>query len=175
MKRRLSAFAVLLTLLMASSVVVAGPAAAAPPNSGAAVTVPVTGTFTDPLGGTGTFTGTLTITSFAVQNGQLVAVGTLTGTLTDSLGNVIGTVTRAVTLPVAATGTCQILHLELGPIDLDLLGLQVHLDKIVLDIEAQAGPGNLLGNLLCTVARLLDTNAALAAIANLLNQILALL
>ena len=57
-------------------------------------------------------------------------------------------------------------------VDLNLLGLMVHLDRIVLDITAQSGPGNLLGNLLCAVAGLLDHNGPLAGIANLLNQIL---
>jgi hypothetical protein len=51
---------------------------------------------------------------------------------------------------------CPILHLELGPLDLDLLGLVVHLDRVVLDITAVPGPGNLLGNLLCAIAGLLD-------------------
>jgi hypothetical protein len=60
----------------------------------------------------------------------------------------------------------------LGPIDLNLLGLVVHVDKIVIDIDAQAGPGNLLGNLLCAVANLLNGTGPLSAIANLLNQIL---
>jgi hypothetical protein len=138
-------------------------------------TVPITGTFTDALGGTGTFVGQFDISRFAVQNGQLVAVGTLTGTLTDSLGNVVGTVSQQLVLPVTnISGSCQILHLELGPLDLDLLGLQVHLDKVVLDITAQSGPGNLLGNLLCGIAGLLDTNAPLNQIARLLNQLLAL-
>jgi hypothetical protein len=76
-----------------------------------------------------------------------------------------------VTVPVTVTGTCQILHLELGPLDLNLLGLMVHLNQVVLDITAQSGPGNLLGNLLCAVAHLLDDNAATTALANLLNQI----
>ena len=51
---------------------------------------------------------------------------------------------------------CQILFLDLGPIFLDVLGLQVDLSQIVLDITAVPGPGNLLGNLLCAVAGLLD-------------------
>lgn len=37
------------------------------------------------------------------------------------------------------------------------------------------GAGNLLGNLLCAVVNLLNGAGALAQIANLLNQILALL
>ena len=157
---------------IAVALLIVAPAAPAAPPASAAVTVPITGTIDGLLG---TVTGTLTIDRIVSQNGQLVAVGTLTATLRDALGNVIGTVTQAVKVPLQATGICEILHLELGPLDLDLLGLQVHLDKVVLDITAEAGPGNLLGNLLCTVARLLDTNAALNAVANLLNRILFLL
>ena len=137
--------------------------------------VPITGTFTDALGGAGTFTGTLDIQRFATQNGQIVAVGTLTGTLTDSVGTVLGSIVRTVTLLLNAAATqasCDILHLELGPLDLDLLGLVVHLNKVVLDISAVPGAGNLLGNLLCSVANLLNGGGALSAIVNLLNQIL---
>lgn len=62
-----------------------------------------------------------------MQNGQLVANGTLTGTLRDA-ADVIGTVTNTpITLPVSpgGPGSCQILDLNLGPLDLDLLGLMV--------------------------------------------------
>ena len=41
-----------------------------------------------------------------------------------------------------------------------------------LNITAESGPGNLLGNLLCAVAGLLDNGGALTSIASLLNQIL---
>jgi hypothetical protein len=44
-----------------------------------------------------------------------------------------------------------------------------------LTITAQSGSGNLLGNLLCAVAHLLDGGAPLGSLANLLNRILALL
>ena len=63
----------------------------------------------------------------------------------------------------------------LGPLDLDLLGLQVHLDKIVLDIVAATGAGNLLGNLLCAITGLLDGGplaGLLAQLNELLGQIL---
>jgi hypothetical protein len=75
----------------------------------------------------------------------------------------------------SARAACPILHLELGPLDLDLLGLQVHLDKVVLNVQAQPGPGNLLGNLLCAVAGLLDggLQGLLGQLVTLLNQILA--
>jgi hypothetical protein len=39
---------------------------------------------------------------------------------------------------------------------LDLLRLEVDLSRIVLEITAVQGPGNLLGNLLCALVGLLD-------------------
>ena len=118
------------------------------------------------------FVGTLSLQKFDVQNDQVVAIGSLTGTLT---GAVAGVVTNLlVTIPVidANADACEILHLELGPIDLNLLGLVVHVDRIVIDITAQPGPGNLLGNLLCAIAGLFDANAPLDIIADLLGSLL---
>ena len=136
--------------------------------------IPVTGTFTD-AAGTGTFTGTFTLQRFAQRGGELVAIGTLVGTLVDAAGAVLGNVVTNVVIPIlesATLATCEILHLELGPLDLDLLGLVVHLDRIVLDISAEAGAGNLLGNLLCGLAGLLDAGGPLSAILTALNNIL---
>jgi hypothetical protein len=88
---------------------------------------------------------------------------------------VIGTVLKTITLIVTfKTSTCQILALELGPLDLDLLGLQVHLNKVVLDITADPS-GGLLGSLLCAIANLLSNSGLLTDIVNLLNQVLTLL
>jgi len=130
-------------------------------------------------GTSGVFNGTLTITSFATNAaGQLLANGTLSGTL-------VGTITGGVTQTINETFTnllvtpdpqsCTILHLDLGPIFLDVLGLQVTTNEIVLDITAVAGPGNLLGNLLCALVHLLDQNPLSALVGNLLNQINAIL
>lgn len=185
MRLRLLSLALALGLL---STLIAAPLAAnaaqttvaqAAPNP--LTNIPITGSIPGLTGGA--FTGTLNITSFAVQNGQLVANGLLTGALTQTVNGVtttVGNVTNfPVQLPVTASGSCQILHLDLGPLNLTLLGLMVHLNQVVLDITAQQGPGNLLGNLLCAVAHLLDnpvgTGGALNGIADLLNQILAIL
>jgi hypothetical protein len=174
-----------------------GPAAAAARPSGPSVPISKTSP------GQGTFTGKLQIVSFAVQNGQIVAKGIVTGSLVDEAGNISGIV-RTVTLPLnrparAATATapstaaaptagavsttaaiapaavCDVLHLDLGPLDLDLLGLVIHLDRVVLDIDAVSAAGNLVGNLLCAITHLLDGTGPLAPIVTLLNQLLALL
>ncbi|CAI9399068.1 hypothetical protein [Nocardioides sp. T2.26MG-1] len=83
--------------------------------------------------------------------------------------------TRPVASRAAAEGrACDILHLVLAPLDLDLLGLKVHLDRVVLDIVAATGGGRLLGNLLCAVTGLLDggLQGLLGRLTDLLNQIL---
>jgi len=126
--------------------------------------------FTSP---NGNFTGVFDLNRFVVRNGQVAAVGTLTGTVTNAAGQTVGAIVQTLTLSlININATCDILHLELGPIDLNLLGLVVHVDKIVIDIDAQSGPGNLLGNLLCAVANLLNANGPVSQLVNLLNQIL---
>jgi hypothetical protein len=135
------------------------------------VTVPVAGTTSKG----GKFNGNFAISQFKVVGDQIVAVGTLTGTVQNGVGNVIGTVLKTIQMLVTINAaTCDILHLELGPLDLDLLGLEVHLNRVVLDIDADP-TGGLLGALLCAVANLLGSGGPLADIAGLLNQILALL
>ena len=175
MKRRVISVALIAVL---TGMFILPSALAQPISVAPGVAVPITGTFTDATGATGRFAGTFNIQRFAQDSGQIVAVGTLTGTLTDALGNVLGSIVKTVSLVLNAAATqasCEILHLELGPLDLNLLGLVVHLNKVVLDISAQSGPGNLLGNLLCAVANLLNGGGPLSQIVNLLNQILGLL
>jgi hypothetical protein len=69
---------------------------------------------------------------------------------------------------------CRILTLVLGPLDLNILGLRVELNRVELRITAIPGPGNLLGNLLCAIAGLLDggLGGLLGQLLDLLNDIL---
>jgi len=161
-----------LTLLMVVALmgaVVAAPMraeAAAPTSTG--ITVPnIPVTTTDATGTVTNLLGSLNITGFTNQGGVLTAIGTLTSSLLNG-GNPI-----PVAIPVlSAAGTCQILNLTVGAIHLDLLGLVVDTNTIHLQINAQSGPGNLLGNLLCAVAHLLDGTGPLGSLAGLLNNIL---
>ena len=166
-----------LTLVIALVVVLAAPAAAhAQPaqGSGLALTdLPVT--LED--GTTGTFDGTLsdlTATLNDTRDGILLS-GTLEGVLTLADGttvDVLQTFEGIATTVTADGAACDILFLDLGPLFLDVLGLTVDLSQVTLDINAVPGAGNLLGNLLCAVAGLLDgPNGALNGVVNLLNQI----
>lgn len=191
MKIKLLALVVLLAA--AATMVIAAPtASAAKPKKATAanVNVPVTGTVTNDLGANvGTFTGDYTIDRVKKQGRKMVAIGTVTGVITNTATGATQTVNRAVKIPLRATtgaagagnanvvapqATCEILDLVLGPLDLDLLGLVIHLDVVHLNITAESGPGNLLGNLLCAVAGLLDGPTG-GGIGNILNQIVALL
>ena len=141
--------------------------------------IPITGT----ANGHNTFNGHFNVTQFVSRNGTAYAVGTLTG----HVGNRFVKRTN-VAIPVSMGGntgmarsaqtTCQILNLVLGPLHLNLLGLHVDLNQVVLNITGQTGAGQLLGNLLCGVANLLNPPAAgvsaseLAGLLNLVQQIL---
>ena len=145
-------------------------ASAAPPTRAvaaqpAATTLPVTGVLPN---GTA-FTGALSGLTTSVVNGVVQLSGTITGTGLPAGG----TTFTAPIQDVAATEGCSILNLDLGPLNLDLLGLVIDLAPVSLDITAVPGAGNLLGNLLCAVAGLLDgPGNALGGIAALLNRLL---
>jgi hypothetical protein len=70
--------------------------------------------------------------------------GTTTGTTTGT------TSTSTTPSTAAATGQCDVLDLVLGPLNLDLLGLIVSLNKVQLDISAN--PVGTLGTLFCQLA-----------------------
>jgi hypothetical protein len=157
------AFAVGPGAISAQAAPSAGPAtvAAAQP---AATTLPVRGTLPD---GTA-FTGQLSNLSTSVVDGALQLSGTITGTNLPAGG----TDFTAVIQDLAVTQACDILTLDLGPLHLDLLGLVIDLSPISLDITAVPGAGNLLGNLLCAIAGLLDRPGPLSGLAALLERLL---
>jgi hypothetical protein len=176
--------------LMAGSAASAPQAAsgAAPPDKSSDPQGQLTSTVTGTTSEGQDVTGTFTPLKFKRTQGELKARGVLNGVIEESDGS---TTQFAVvkTLPVqevngadmggmgmAAPPACDVLNLVLGPLDLNILGLEVHLDTVVLDIVAVPGQGQLLGNLLCAVAGLLDPGGALdgllGQITNLLNRIL---
>lgn len=144
------------------------------------ITAPVLDQLTDEE--VGEFVGQIEITEIRREGEDLIFTATVTGELFDLAGDLIDTVDEVIeftgTLTQTGDDTCQILSLDLGPLNLDLLGLVVDLSDVQLDITAERGSGNLLGNLLCSVAELLDSpdfDSLLATIDRLLNRISGLL
>jgi hypothetical protein len=179
MSKGLIGWSVLVALTTALVVTPAATASAQNRNTNRLV-VPITGT----AAGVGAVAGNVAISRFEIQDGRLMAIGALTATVTDATGNVIRTIVTQVAMPVnnaaggaaaAAAGSCDILNLVLGPLHLELLGLVVDLNQVVLNITGQTGAGNLLGNLLCAITGLLDAGSLGTQLVNLLNQLIGVL
>lgn len=109
-------------------------------------------------------------------------LNTLLAGITNILNGTLSNLYNATLTSIQQVGihhTCAILHLELGPLNLTLLGMNIVLDDCVngpvtVDITAITGHGNLLGNLLCELLgrNRINLDATMQAI---LNQIIGLL
>jgi hypothetical protein len=135
------------------------------------------------------FSGIFRIEKFTEKGGQIFAEGHLTD-LTGSasaphVAKALGH--KKLSIPVsfnpnttAASGavqaaSCDILDLVLGPLHLDLLGLVIDLNQVVLTITGTTGAGDLLGNLLCAITGLLNPLGDLLTLLDLLNDLIDLI
>ncbi len=182
--RRLTASVLSLALLLGSA------AAAArerddDERSKAKLYLPIAGT----AAGGVTFAGTLSVQKFSQRNGKLVAIGMVSGSVTSS-GTPLGTVlVGPIEFPVGdpepgspiasdapvsvqQATTCQVLHLEVGAVNLNVLGLTVATQPISIDLSGVTGGTNVLGQLICTI---LETVGNVIGLVNLLNQLLGVL
>jgi hypothetical protein len=142
----------------------ASPAAAAPtaPSAPAAASV-------------GTLDLQFVLEKVVVRGKKLVAQGELVGTVKTASGTQVvrkpfaapvRSITRSKQSVSRANRICDVLNLNLAPLRLELLGLIVELDRVILNIRANSR-GGLLGSLLCSLA-----GRPLTAQANRLNRAL---
>jgi hypothetical protein len=175
MTLRLASLAVLVALLGAFVVAPLTARAQAPQTI---EPIPVTASKNN---GTKNFEGAVTVTRFVQQGGTIFAEGSLTGEVTNKKGKVTHAVEETVQLPVTVVAgeaaaaqdaasqgnakratalqpVCDVLFLQLGPITLNLLGLNLQVgggldgtEPIIVEITADPS-GGLLGQLLCGLA-----------------------
>jgi hypothetical protein len=155
--------------------------------------LPITGS----VSGGASFVGTVNIASFAVQQGVTVAIATVTGAVVDTNGvqartglqaNVVFPVSvtagaaingaafrpdsrnRAFRAPgfVLASQACGSAHIELGASNVNLMGVTVMTNPVMLDVGAASG--GLIGSLVCQILGLLGNPTM---VTSLLNQLLA--
>jgi len=172
----------ILTFMMAMPASAQGPSAG-PSNRGLALSVPLT------VNGTLT-TGTLTVKRFVRSGNEIRPEGVLAYATESQSGHTnvsvpVGVPAAAGTGPTIQQAICEVLDLTLGPLDLNLAGLMVHLDTVHLLITADPAGGllgSLLAGLLCGsggsggLGGLLgDLVGNLQQIVNILNQILGIL
>src|SRR4051794_3773476 len=93
----------------------------------------------------------IAITKFRVANGKTTATGVAMATLSDNAGGVTR-IKQPISLAVKSGGSCRILSLVLDQLDLKLLGLNVHLDKVNLQVTGKKR-GGVLGSLFCKLAQ----------------------
>ena len=172
---------------------VAGPAQAQTTTTPLTKTVAMTGKAANGKA----FKGKFAISNFKSVGGKTYAVGTLTGTVKNRKVTRIVSIpakltgeapprrqtpplpgARSAQLPPQQPGTCRVLNLVLGPLDLNLLGLRVELNQVNLRITAVPSTvpgGGLLGDLLCGITNLLNPSSLLGnQLSQILNAILAL-
>ncbi len=109
------------------------------------------------------------VSRFRATRSGPVADGVATATLR-GLGQLPTTVRKKVTLSAAKSGKCTILTLRLDTLDLTLLGLNVHLDKVDLKVTGRRN-GGVLGSLFCSLARAKVKTSRVAAAARLTKEI----
>jgi hypothetical protein len=161
-----------------------------------ALVLPLSGAGADGV----TFEGTVAVQRFVHRGGEVFAIGAVSGSLSGPAGPIGTAVYLPVAFPVdvgpaplaraergfvdpasstsdygarlilAQTETCGVLHLELGAVNLNLLGVVVATAPVVIDINGDMGGP--LGTLVCAILATLNTVAGLV---NLLNSLLGLL
>ena len=141
-----------------------------------------TGTWTDKQGRTGQAVVSIVPQKFWNDGGDLMMRSKVTTTLQGARGAVPHSKTMDLEVQDVTTGSvgrgvnaasCDILNLVLGPLHLNVLGLVVDLNQVVLNITGQTGAGNLLGNLLCGLVGILDNGVTLTQFLSVLNNLLA--
>jgi hypothetical protein len=171
------------------------PAARADQPSPKALVLPITGAG---AGGV-TFNGTVAVQRFVARNGQVFAIGAVSGSVSGPAGPMGTSIYLPVAFPVQVSSlvaraesgrihpaslsvpdsgarvvfvqasTCGVLHLDLGAINLNLLGVVVTTTPVTIDINGNTGGP--LGNLVCAA---LATVNNVVGVVNLLNSILSL-
>jgi hypothetical protein len=107
----------------------------------------------------------VSVKRFFATSAGVTASGTATATLTP-IGQHPITINKPVRLAVSRSGSCSILSLTLEKLELNLLGLDVNLEKVVLNVTGQPR-GGVLGSLFCSLARAKVKAARVAAVARL--------
>ena len=156
MSRKLAAVTALVAVVALAFV--ASATSSATPTKAAQPAVSTAGTTTQ----IGAASVRLTVKRFVRRGHRFYAIGTAYGKFAPTADNPqnlpMKTVKRAFTARVvrvkrvaSAQRICPVLDLTLAPLDLNLLGLMVHLDRVHLTITANSN-GGVLGSLLCGLA-----------------------
>lgn len=121
--------------------------------------------------------GTLLVDAYFLQIGQSLvnsALQTANSVSTVQPPPPPVTLSTSAVAPSTTTGS-QLATLTLNPLNINLLGLKLQTNQIQINIAAQQGNGDLLGNLLGDTSNLLDVPAVSAVVNEILGNTVSLL
>ena len=103
----------------------------------------VTGTFRAASGWTGTFTGSFLLDRLLTKDGQTIAVGMVIGELVTDDGRSLGVGSRRQTAAAEVTSAADAFRVQVGPVELTLLGCLVTVDAVAVTVprDLPTGPG----------------------------------
>ena len=102
--------------------------------------------------------------------GSFVAGSGLPAQITQMSGGTLGNF-----IPPAAANGPTLVSLQLDPININLLGLEVRTSAITINVSVEAGDGQLLGNLLTVVSNLVNLQGVNKALNSVLDTTVGLL
>ncbi len=120
----------------------------------------------------------LFLDSYFLQYGQSLlnsAMQTASSALSASLPPPPATTTSSTTTGSSTTSGSQLVTLTLNPLNVKLLGLNVQTSQIQINIAAQSGNGELLGNVLTDTSNLLNLPAVSGVVNTVLSNVVTLL
>lgn len=101
----------------------------------------VTGTFRSPRGRSGLMKGILRVRALDLGAGAASLDGVFTAELRERDGSLIGVDSRRMTVPADLEPHASGRRLLVGPLDLDLMGITVRVQRFAIDPSALPGPG----------------------------------
>lgn len=119
---------------------------------------------------------TLLVDAYFLQMGQTQINSTLQTAASAAAATLPDPPAHPSTTPISSSTTSgtQLATLTLNPLNVQLLGLNVQTSQIQINIAAQPGNGELLGNLLGDVSNLLNVPAVSAVVNNVLESVVTL-
>jgi hypothetical protein len=95
--------------------------------------IPLTGTFRSPRGQEGVMTGHLRLQRLVLAPRGAFVTGVFTGELREPDGTVVGRESRRTTVPADLVRDAAGLHPVVRPLELDLMGLAVHVHSFAIE------------------------------------------
>jgi hypothetical protein len=141
----------IVALLGALALALPGASAEPPPTS--LERIPIAGTYADVHGARGTFDGSFAGECLVAAEGRFGLAGTASIALSDPSDRVIATVEDAITVPVTDLATAPTtLSLTLGPGRVVLMGLQLDVEPVAVELATPEGAVRRLADLLSDAA-----------------------